>query len=123
MFFCCIIKLNQAGRLKFYIELLKPVTVASPKVGNNKMVGASPVFNQLVENITRVGPTEASVLLLGETGTGKEIAALAVHRASSRKAQPMVILECSGLTETLFESELFGHVKVRLLARLTINKV
>jgi transcriptional regulator with PAS, ATPase and Fis domain len=97
--------------VKFFVELLKSVTLANPKIDGNEMVGASLVFNQLVENITRVGPTEASVLLLGETGTGKEIAASAVHLASNRKTQPMVILECSGLTETLFESELFGHVK------------
>ena len=81
------------------------------KIGNTEMVGFSPAFNQLVENITRVAPTEASVLLVGETGTGKEIAASAIHCASQRKTQPLVILECSGLTETLFESELFGHVK------------
>jgi transcriptional regulator with PAS, ATPase and Fis domain len=103
--------LDDKGEVKFFVELLKSVTLANPKIDGNEMVGASLVFNQLVENITRVGPTEASVLLLGETGTGKEIAASAVHLASNRKTQPMVILECSGLTETLFESELFGHVK------------
>ncbi|WP_220494418.1 sigma-54-dependent Fis family transcriptional regulator [Shewanella sp. SG44-6] len=103
--------LDDKGQAKFFVELLKSVTLANPKIDGNEMVGASPIFNQLVENITRVGPTEASVLLLGETGTGKEIAASALHLASNRKTQPMVILECSGLTETLFESELFGHVK------------
>jgi transcriptional regulator with PAS, ATPase and Fis domain len=103
--------IDAKGEPKFFVELLKSVTQANPKIGNNEMVGASPNFNQLVENITRVAPTEASVLLVGETGTGKEIAASAVHLASNRKDNPMVILECSGLTETLFESELFGHIK------------
>ncbi|WP_206194428.1 sigma-54 interaction domain-containing protein [Shewanella polaris] len=103
--------LDDKGEIKFFVELLKSVTLAKPKIGNNEMVGASPAFNQLVENITRVAPTEASVLLVGDTGTGKEIAASAIHLASHRKTQPMVILECSGLTETLFESELFGHIK------------
>ncbi|WP_350431595.1 sigma 54-interacting transcriptional regulator [Shewanella sp. H8] len=102
---------DDKGEIKFFVELLKSVTLAKPQIGNNEMVGASPAFNQLVENITRVAPTEASVLLVGDTGTGKEIAASAIHLASHRKTQPMVILECSGLTETLFESELFGHIK------------
>jgi len=93
------------------VELLKPVAVASAQISRTEMVGASPAFNQMLEHVTRVGPTDASVLLLGESGTGKELAALAVHKASSRSAFPMVTLECSGLTETLFESELFGHVK------------
>jgi transcriptional regulator with PAS, ATPase and Fis domain len=75
------------------------------------MVGSSPAFNTMLESITRVGPTDASVLLLGESGTGKELAAMAIHRASARSQSAMVTLECSGLTETLFESELFGHVK------------
>lgn len=103
--------LDHNGELKFFVELLKSVTQTNPKIGNNEMVGASPAFNQLVENITRVAPTDASVLLVGETGSGKEVAAAAVHLASSRKDHPMVILECSGLTEPLFESELFGHTK------------
>ncbi|MDX2465472.1 MAG: sigma 54-interacting transcriptional regulator [Porticoccus sp.] len=103
--------MDSEGNLKFFVELLKPVTLASPKISGNKMVGASFAFNNMVESITRVGPTEASVLLLGESGTGKELAALAIHSASNRNDKPMVTLECAGLTETLFESELFGHMK------------
>jgi transcriptional regulator with PAS, ATPase and Fis domain len=99
------------GTLKYFIELLKPVPMASAEVSPADMVGNSPAFNSMLESITRVGPTEASVLLLGESGSGKELAALAIHRASPRKDRPLVTLECSGLTETLFESELFGHVK------------
>jgi transcriptional regulator with PAS, ATPase and Fis domain len=99
------------GRLKYFVELLKPVPVASADSTTADMVGSSPAFNTMVENITRVGPTDASVLLLGESGTGKELAALAIHRASDRSAKAMVTLECSGLTQTLFESELFGHEK------------
>jgi len=103
--------MDDEGGLKYFVELLKPVAVASAQISRTEMVGASPAFNQMLEHVTRVGPTDASVLLLGESGTGKELAALAVHKASSRNAFPMVTLECSGLTETLFESELFGHVK------------
>ena len=99
------------GSLKYFVELLKPVQVASARIGDADMVGSSPAFNAMVESITRVGPTDASVLLLGESGSGKELAALAIHQASSRRDRSLVTLECSGLTETLFESELFGHVK------------
>ena len=99
------------GTLKFFVELLKPVTLASPEISRNEMVGASPAFNRMLASITRVGPSDASVLLLGESGTGKEMAAMAIHNASNRRLKPLVTLECAGLTETLFESELFGHLK------------
>jgi len=99
------------GQLRYFVELLKPVPVASAEINDSVMVGVSNAFNNLVANITRVGPTEASVLLLGESGTGKELAAKAIHQASVRSEAPMVTLECSGLTESLFESELFGYVK------------
>jgi len=102
---------GEAGELKYFVELLKPVAMASPRVDRNAMVGSSSAFNRMVQGITRVGPSDASVLLLGESGTGKELAALAIHLASPRKHKAMVTLECAGLTETLFESELFGHIK------------
>jgi transcriptional regulator with GAF, ATPase, and Fis domain len=103
--------LDESGTLKYFVELLKPVMHASPQVDRSELVGNSAAFNRLVENITRVGPTEATVVLLGESGTGKELAARAIHKASRRSHKSMVTLECAGLTETLFESELFGHVK------------
>lgn len=103
--------IDASGQLKFFVELLKPVTLASPQISGNEMVGSSAPFNKMVESIMRVGPTEASVLLLGESGSGKEMAALAIHGASQRRDRPMVTLECAGLTESLFESELFGHIK------------
>jgi transcriptional regulator with PAS, ATPase and Fis domain len=65
----------------------------------------------MLELIGRVAPSESTVLLLGESGTGKELAAHAVHRASLRAGGPFVPVDCSGLTESLFESELFGHEK------------
>ena len=75
------------------------------------MVGASPSYNRMLEMIARVAPGNAAVLLLGESGTGKELAARTLHQASLRSGKALVTLECAGLTETLFESELFGHVK------------
>ena len=103
--------LDEHGSLKFFVELLKPVTVAGAASGDTPMVGASPAFNRMLGLITRVGPTSAAVLLLGESGTGKELAARTLHQASLRSDRSLVTLECAGLSETLFESELFGHVK------------
>ena len=103
--------LDQGGRLQFFVELLKPVPVAGAEAGARPMVGTSAAFNRMLGLITRVAPSNAAVLLLGESGTGKELAARALHQASLRCDKALVTLECAGLSETLFESELFGHVK------------
>ncbi len=103
--------LDEQGELLFFVELLKSVPLTSGKAENIEMVGQSPPFNRMLEKIARVGESDASVLLLGESGTGKELAARAIHMASRRSNKPLVTLECAGLTDTLFESELFGHVK------------
>lgn len=103
--------LDEQGSLQFFVELLKPVSVAGTGNGDKPMVGASRSFNRMLGLISRVGPTDAAVLLLGESGSGKELAARALHQASKRCSRSLVTLECAGLSETLFESELFGHVK------------
>ncbi len=103
--------LDDQGALQYFVELLKPVPIAGTRAGNQPMVGASPAFNVMLSLVSRVGPTEAAVLLQGESGTGKELAASALHQASLRATGALVTLECAGLSETLFESELFGHVK------------
>ena len=102
---------NAEGDLAYFVELLRPVPLASGEVSTQELVGSSPSFEKMLEKIARVGATDASVLLLGESGTGKELAARAIHLASKRSAKPMVTLECAGLSDSLFESELFGHVK------------
>ena len=103
--------LDENGELRFFVELLKPLQLAGAGEGARPMVGATPAFNHMLGLISRVGPTNAAVLLLGESGTGKELAARALHEASLRSNRALVTLECAGLSETLFESELFGHVK------------
>lgn len=102
---------DKQGKLLYFIEMLKPVKSASAEISSEHMVGQSPAFNKMVELINLVAPHETSVLLLGESGTGKELAAQAIHISSKRAHRAMVTVECAGLTETLFESELFGHVK------------
>ena len=102
---------NDAGELLYFVELLTPVNVASAELSTRQMVGRSAAFNELVNLVNLVAPHETSILLLGESGTGKELAASAIHQASARRDRPLVAVECAGLTETLFESELFGHVK------------
>lgn len=102
---------GEDGELKYFVEILKSVHIASAELSTQNMVGRSPAFNTLVEMINLVAGRNTSVLLMGESGTGKELAAKAIHDASSRSTRPMITVECAGLTETLFESELFGHVK------------
>lgn len=76
-----------------------------------EIIGDSPAMNRVFELITKVADTDANVLILGENGTGKELVARALHRMSSRRSEVFIRVDLGSLTETLFESELFGHVK------------
>ena len=75
------------------------------------LVGSSEVMQRLREEILRVAPTEARVLIMGENGTGKELVAHAIHRHSVRRKKPLVEVNCAAIPEELIESELFGHVR------------
>lgn len=81
------------------------------KFGFDGVVGSSPAMLKTIERLKRIAPTDATVLILGETGTGKELFAQALHQNSPRKNKPFVALNCAALSEHLLESELFGHVK------------
>jgi two-component system response regulator HydG len=77
--------------------------------GQSEIRGRSASIAKLREVISRVGPTDATVLINGETGTGKELVARAIHRNSSRATKPLISVNCAAFSETLLESELFGH--------------
>ncbi|MGE5326315.1 MAG: sigma-54-dependent transcriptional regulator [Deltaproteobacteria bacterium] len=76
-----------------------------------QLVGSSAAMKRVFEAIETVAPTDATVLVTGESGTGKELVARAVHARSRRRFHPLVVIHCGALTETLLESELFGHEK------------
>lgn len=77
----------------------------------HNMLGTSPRMREVFEFIRRVAPTDSTVLIEGESGTGKELVANAIHRNSARAGCPFVAINCAAITETLLESELFGHEK------------
>mgnify|MGYP005847220135 FL=1 len=81
------------------------------KFGFEGVIGDSPQMRDVIERLKRIAPTNASVLIQGETGTGKELVAQAIHQNSPRKNKPFVALNCAALSENILESELFGHVK------------
>jgi formate hydrogenlyase transcriptional activator len=79
------------------------------KPSSSGVVGSSPKFRTVIENVQLVAPADCSVLIHGETGTGKEVVAQAIHDASRRRQQRFVAINCAAIPGTLVESELFGH--------------
>jgi len=100
------------GRSELRIEETTPAhsaLVSTDRFGD--LVGAAPAMQRLYELLQRVSPTDASVLIQGETGTGKELVARALHQGSSRRRGPFVVCDLGGVVSSLIESELFGHVR------------
>jgi two-component system response regulator HydG len=93
---------TEVARLRENLQATAPVT---------ELIGRSPVMKKVTELIEMVAPTEATVLITGESGAGKEVVARAIHAAGPRRYMPMVTIHCGSLTETLLERELFGHEK------------
>lgn len=102
---------DAAGEIVCFVEMMQTVRDVSASPSSRGLVGRSAAFNQMLGLVQRVAQSDAAVLLLGESGTGKELVAQAVHNASRRANKPYVVVDCSGVTETLFESELFGYEK------------
>lgn len=94
--------LRQNGLLRLTVNRLE---------GSSEISGTSAAILAVREMIDRVAPTNATVLITGETGTGKELVARAIHRSSLRSGKPFIPVNCAAFTETLLESELFGHEK------------
>ena len=100
---------DAAGDIAYFIEKIDPLPVPRTHEHARGLIGRSPSFLAMMEMVARVAPADAAVLLQGESGTGKELVANAIHQLSRRIEKPFVAVDCSGLAETLFESELFGH--------------
>jgi transcriptional regulator with GAF, ATPase, and Fis domain len=104
---------EEIRRLKTQLEqqnaYLQEEVVEAKAFGD--LVGQSSALRQIISQIDLVAPTDASVLILGETGTGKELVAREIHRRSHRKAGPLVRVNCASIPKELFESEFFGHIR------------
>ena len=88
----------------------------------SKIIGKTPAMLEVYKTVARVAPTKSTVLILGESGTGKEMIARAIHEHSPRASRPFVAVDCGALTETILESELFGHMRGSFTGAITDKK-
>ncbi|PID94599.1 MAG: sigma-54-dependent Fis family transcriptional regulator [Bacteroidetes bacterium] len=102
--------IQRKGRRRTIVKCEEEQGKAAPKRGE-QIVGDSPAMKQILEMAEKIAVTDANVLITGENGTGKDLIAQAIHQASLRKQNALVRVDVGALSETLFESELFGHVK------------
>lgn len=91
------------------LQLRDEVNALRQALGQSQLVHASPVMSDILETAKRVATTDATILVTGESGTGKGVLAQALHNMSPRSERPLVLVDCSAITATLIESELFGH--------------
>ncbi len=103
--------LARRGLARQHQELQEEVNRLKTKAGGGELLGKSSAMQRVFDMISQVAPTRASVLITGESGTGKELVTNALHEASPRKDAPLVKVHCAALSESLLESELFGHEK------------
>ena len=89
---------------------------------NTGIVGNSAMIRRLLELVERVAPRDTTVMITGESGTGKELIARALHQKSPRRDRPFIAVNCAALSETLFESELFGHEKGAFTGAISLKK-
>jgi two-component system NtrC family response regulator len=117
-FFCKPIQIDELKIVlnrAFYIsQLERDYRILQQRLSDESfegMLGVSPYMREVFSSIHKVATTDVPVLIVGESGTGKELVAKAIHRQSSRKDHPFIVINCSAIPETLLESELFGHEK------------
>ena len=115
-----------ANRACEHTELLREEMVLLGRTvdrleGSGEIFGSSPATLAVRLMIARVAPTNATVLITGETGTGKELVARAIHKSSPRAQKPFIPVNCAAFTETLLESELFGHEKGAFTRRRSVS--
>ena len=100
-----------SSSLNFTDRAPPPAFPAATSEGRSQLLGASPVMQEVLRLIERVGPTDAGVLLTGESGSGKELAARAIHETSARRTRPFLALNCGAIPANMIEAELFGYEK------------
>jgi two-component system NtrC family response regulator len=103
-------------------EIKRLRSEATPKSGFGGMIGKNPNMKTVYQLIEKVAPTPSSVLVTGESGTGKELVARAIHNMSDRKDSPFISVNCAALSESLLESELFGHEKGAFTDAISMRK-
>lgn len=103
--------LDEQGRVIAFVERLTRIVIASAQPQEQGLVGQAPAFTAALASLQRAAPAAIPVLLQGESGTGKELFARALHMGSPKADGPLVVVDCTSLTEALFESELFGYEK------------
>lgn len=109
-------------RTKTAISLNNNQQESSPSFNRGGIIGKSESMNELLSMVERIAPTDAPVLILGENGTGKEMIANAIHINSARKNNPFVLVNLGGVPQSLFESEMFGHVKGAFTGAISSRK-
>jgi two-component system response regulator HydG len=104
-------KLSQTRKKVYQLQLQKSALSSALDYNYSEIIGSSPAFVKLKSDISKIAGTDVNVLILGENGTGKELIAREIHRNSPRRNEVFVNVDLGSLSETLFESELFGHQK------------
>ena len=100
---------NSSGEITCFVEKIEPVKMAKGQTVKNSLTGKSAAFTRMMNLVEKAASSDINILLYGESGTGKELVAQAIHRAGKRAAKPFIVVDCSGIPETHFESELFGQ--------------
>lgn len=113
---------DSQGNINFFLERLQPLQNFSPNSQREGLTGRSLLFLRMLEYLNRVSPSDTTVLIQGESGTGKELVARAIHDSSKRSLKPFITVDCTGLPETLIESELFGHEKGAFTGAYTLKR-